>query len=141
MKENELFGFFCQQAFCFYVSLNPFIIFLSLDRMRDVHMLHHPQSVPMLDETSALHGNMPQHNDDEVGKHPRLAFSPAASVWGQMGCAWTTGGRGVSRTTEAITENDYVDFFHQFFGLTNNPALAPFANVPSMPLSAVFHGW
>ena len=28
------------------------------DRMRDVHMLHHTKSVPMLDETSALHGNM-----------------------------------------------------------------------------------
>jgi hypothetical protein len=35
------------------------------DRMRDVHKLHHTQSVPMLDETSALH----------------------ASVWGQMGRA------------------------------------------------------
>jgi hypothetical protein len=100
------------------------------DRIRDVHMLHHTQSVPMLDETSALHGNMPQHNDAEGGKQPRLAFSPAASVWGQIGRAWTTGGRGAPRTTEAITENDYVAFFHQFFGLTNNPALAPFANVP-----------
>ena len=29
------------------------------DRMRDVHMLHHTQSVPMLDENSALRGNMP----------------------------------------------------------------------------------
>jgi hypothetical protein len=32
--------------------------------------------------------------------------------------------------SESITEKDYVAFFHQFFGLTNNPALAPFANVP-----------
>jgi hypothetical protein len=47
-----------------------------------------------------------------------------------MGRAWTTGGRNAPRTTESITENDYVAFFHQFFGLTNNPALAPFANVP-----------
>jgi hypothetical protein len=62
------------------------------DRMRDVHMLHHTQSVPMLDATSALHGNMPQHNDEEGGKQPRLSFSPAVSVWGQMGRAWTTGG-------------------------------------------------
>jgi hypothetical protein len=39
------------------------------DRMRDVHILHHTQlSVPMLDETSALHGNMPQRNDEEGGK-------------------------------------------------------------------------
>ena len=34
------------------------------DSIRDVHMLHQTQSVPMLDETSALHGNMPQHNDE-----------------------------------------------------------------------------
>jgi hypothetical protein len=47
-----------------------------------------------------------------------------------MGSAWTTGGRSEYRTTEAITETDYVAFFHQFFGLTNNPVLAPFANVP-----------
>jgi hypothetical protein len=53
------------------------------DRMRDVPMLHHTQSVPMLDATSALNGNMPQHNDEEGGKQPRLSFSPAASVWGQ----------------------------------------------------------
>ena len=101
------------------------------DRMRDVHMLHHTQSLPMLDETSALHGNMPQHNDEEGGKQPRLSFSPAASVWGQMGRAWTTGGRNAPRTTESIAENDYVAFFHQFFGPTTLP----------MPLSAVFHGW
>jgi hypothetical protein len=31
---------------------------------------------------------------------------------------------------QTIAERDYVAFFHQFFGLTNNPALAPFANVP-----------
>jgi hypothetical protein len=47
-----------------------------------------------------------------------------------MGRAWTTGGRSAPRTTEAITETDYVAFFHQFFGLNNNHALAPFANVP-----------
>ncbi len=109
------------------------------DRMRDVHMLHHDQSVPMLDETSALHGNMPQRNNAEGGKQPRLAFSPATSVWGQMGRAWTTGGRDAPRTTEVITENDYVAFFHQFFGLTNNPALAPFANVPC-PCQRYFMG-
>jgi hypothetical protein len=100
------------------------------DRMRDVHMFHHTQSMPMLDETSALRGIMPQRNDEEGGKQPRLFFSPAASVWRQMGRAWTTGGRNAPRTTESITEKDYVAFFHQFFGLTNNPALAPFANVP-----------
>jgi hypothetical protein len=93
----------------------------------------------MLDETSALHGYMPQHNDEEGGKQPRLSFSPAASVWGQMGRAWTTGGRNAPRTTESITENDYVAFFHQFFGLTNNPALAPFANVPC-PCQRYFMG-
>jgi len=103
------------------------------ERMRDVHKLHHIQSVPTdlilrrparrffrtgralcarpvvgasnagmrasellpvfedsLDERSALRGNMPQRNDEEGGKQPRLSFSPAASVWGQMGRAWTT---------------------------------------------------
>jgi hypothetical protein len=73
---------------------------------------------------------MPQRNDEEVGKQPRLFFSPALSVWGQMVRAWTTGGRNAPRTTESITEKDYFAFFHQFFGLTNNTALAPFANVP-----------
>jgi hypothetical protein len=98
-------------------------------RMRDVHMLHHTQSVLMIDENSALRGNMPQRNDEEGGKTPRLSFSPASSVWGQMGRPWTTIGRGEAHTTEKITEADYVAFFHQFFGFTNNPALAPFANV------------
>ncbi len=32
--------------------------------------------------------------------------------------------------TESMTEKDYVVLFPHFFGLTNNPALAPFANVP-----------
>ena len=49
-------------------------------------------SVPMIDETSALRGNMPQRNDAEGGKNPRLSFSPASSVWGQMGRPWTTDG-------------------------------------------------
>jgi hypothetical protein len=109
------------------------------DRMRDVHKLHHTQSVPVLDETSALRGNMPQHNDEEGGKNSRLSFSPAASVRGQMGRAWTTAGQNAPRTTESIRENDYVAFFHQFFGLTNNPALAPFANVPC-PYQRYFMG-
>jgi hypothetical protein len=52
-----------------------------------VCMLHHTQSVLMLDETSALHGNMPQRNDEEGCKQPHLSFSPAASVWDQMGRA------------------------------------------------------
>ena len=42
------------------------------ERMRDVHMLHHTQSVPVLDERSALRsslrGNMPPRNDDEGKK-------------------------------------------------------------------------
>jgi hypothetical protein len=101
----------------------------STDRMRDVHKFHHTQSVPMLDENSALRGNMPQRNDAEGGKNPRLSFSPASSVWGQMGRPWTTDGRNAPRTTKNITEQDYVAFFHQFLGFTNNPALAPFANV------------
>lgn len=99
------------------------------DRMRDVHKLHITQSVPMLDENSALRSNMPQRDDDEGGKPKRISFSPASSVWGQMGRAWTSGDRN-ARTTELVTSTDYVAFFHQFLGLTNNPVLAPFANVP-----------
>jgi hypothetical protein len=38
----------------------------------------------MLDETSALHGNMQQQNDEEGGKQSRLYFSPSMSVWGQV---------------------------------------------------------
>ena len=56
---------------------------------RDVHMLHRTQSVPLLDEHSALRGNMPQRNDEEGGKTTRSSFSPASSVWGQMGRSWS----------------------------------------------------
>jgi hypothetical protein len=58
---------------------------LPTDRMRDVHKLHITQSVPMLDENSAIRPNMPQRDDDEGGKPNRLSLSPASSVWGQMG--------------------------------------------------------
>jgi hypothetical protein len=61
---------------------------LPTDSMRDVHMLHHTQSVPMLDETSALHGNMPQHNDVEGGKH-HVSLSPLQS---QCGARWAVHG-------------------------------------------------
>jgi len=99
---------------------------------RDVHLLHLAQSVPMLDENSTLRGNMPHLDDDDGGKNPRLSFSPASSVWGQMGCPWTSIGHRVTGTTEKITEADDVAFFHQFLGFTHNRAL---------PLSVVFHGW
>ncbi len=99
------------------------------DHMRDVHKLHITQSVPVLDENSALRHNMQQRDNDEGGNPQRLSFSPAVSVWGQMGCAWTSGDRN-ARTTELVAQSDYVAFFHQYFGITNNPALAPFANVP-----------
>jgi hypothetical protein len=72
---------------------------------------------------------MPQRNDEEGCKPPLLSFSPASSVWGQMGRPWTTIGRGETHTTEKIMEADYVAFFHQFFSFTNIPALALFANV------------
>jgi hypothetical protein len=95
------------------------------ERIRDVHKLHITQSVPILDEHSALRPNMPQRDDDEGGKPKRLSFSPASSLWGQMWRAWTSGDRN-ARTTAS----DYVAFFHQFLGLATNPALAHFANVP-----------
>ena len=50
-----------------------------------------------------------------------------ASVWGQMGRAWTTGER-TSRNAEAITVTEFVAFFHQYFGFANNPVPAPFAH-------------
>ncbi len=44
------------------------------DRMRDVHKLHITQSVPMLDENSALRPNMQQRDDDEGEKPKCLSF-------------------------------------------------------------------
>jgi hypothetical protein len=98
------------------------------DRMRDVRLLHCTQSVPLLDAHSALRRNMPQRNDEEGGKTTRISFSPASSVWGLMGRLWASFGCDAPRTTATVTEQDYGAFFHQFFGFTNNPALAPFAN-------------
>jgi len=72
----------------------------------------------------------------EASNHVSLSPLPR-QCWARW--PWTTGCRGAPRTTEAITENDYVAFFHQFFGLTNNPALAPFANVPC-PCQRYFMG-
>ena len=46
-----------------------------------------------------------------------------------MDCPWTSIGHSVTGTTEKLTEADYVAFFHQFLGFTNNPALASLANV------------
>jgi hypothetical protein len=43
---------------------------------------------------------MPQRNDDEGGNQPSLSFSPATSVWGQMGRAWRKDKRNTSRTTD-----------------------------------------
>jgi len=96
------------------------------DRMRDVRLLHCIQSVPLLDEHSALRRNMPQRNDEEGGKTTRISFSSASSVWGLMGRSWASFGCDAPRTTATVTEQDYGAFFHQFFGFTNNPALAPF---------------
>ena len=47
-----------------------------------------------------------------------------------MGNAWTSDRRNPPRFTKTITVEDYVAFFHQYFGFTdtNNPVLAPFAN-------------
>ena len=93
--------------------------------MRDVHSLHCTQSVPLLDERSALRRNMPQRNDEEGGKTTRISFSPASSVWGLMGRSWASFGCDAPRTTATVTEQDCGAFFYQFFDFTNNPALAP----------------
>jgi len=47
-----------------------------------------------------------------------------------MGRSWVSFGCDVPRTTATVTEQDYVAFFHQYFGFTNNPALAPTRNAP-----------
>ena len=99
------------------------------DRMRNVLLLHCTQSAPfLLDEHSALRRNMPQRNDEEGVKTTHISFSPASSVWGLMGRSWASFDCDAPRTTATVAEQDYVDFFQQFFGFTNNPALAPFAN-------------
>jgi hypothetical protein len=113
---------------------------LPTDRMRDVHMLHHTQSVPMLDETSALHGNMPQRNDEEGGKQPRRSFSPAASVWGKMGRAWTTGGRNAPHTTESITEK-LCSLLPSILRAHQQHCPRSFCERVMPVLSAVLHGW
>jgi hypothetical protein len=43
-------------------------------------------SVTMIDENSELRGDMPQRDDDDGDKKPRLSFSPASSVWGRTVC-------------------------------------------------------
>jgi hypothetical protein len=74
------------------------------DRMRDVHMFHHTPSVPMFDETSALHGNMPQHNDEEGGKQPlnHVSLSPLTL---QCGSRWAAHGRQAGRNAPRTTES------------------------------------
>jgi hypothetical protein len=57
------------------------------------------------------------------------SFVLGPAIINTHGRPWTTDGRNAPRTTENITEQDYVAFFHQFLGFTNTPALAPFANV------------
>ena len=101
-------------------------------RAKDMLQLHCVQSVPTHAEDSALRRDMPQRNDEDEAslKKHRLSFSPAAAVWGQMGRAWVPTSR-VSRTTGRapgiVTVSDYVAFFCQYFGYTDNPVLAPIA--------------
>ena len=78
---------------------------------------------------------MPQRNDeseDALNKH-RISFSPAGAVWGKMGQAWLSDSRkfrGCASHTQTLTQSDYVAFFCQFFGYTDNPTLAPIAQEP-----------
>jgi hypothetical protein len=94
----------------------------------------------MLDETSALHGNMP-HTTRRRAAINLVSLSPLLrDSLHQCGVRWAVHGRQAGeapRTTEAITENDNVAFFHQFFGLTNNPALAAFARTCHAPVSSI----
>jgi hypothetical protein len=51
---------------------------------------------------------MPRRNAEEGGKQPRFSFSPAASVGGKMGSAWTSDRSNPPRIKEIITVEDYV---------------------------------
>jgi hypothetical protein len=73
------------------MELGSYVLFLQ-EQIKDIIIFIITQSETMLDETSALRGNMPQRNDAEGCKNPRLSFSPASSVWGRMGRPWTTDG-------------------------------------------------
>jgi hypothetical protein len=110
------------------------------DRMRDVHMLHHTRSVTMLDENSALRHNMPQHNDEEGGKQP-VSFSPAASVWGKMGSAWTSDRYNPPRFTETITVERTM--LPSSLSISGSPTiLCPRSTREcAMPLQEILHGW
>jgi hypothetical protein len=60
----------------------------------------------MLDESSALRRNLPQRNEEKGGKQPCLSFSPATSVWGKMGNAWTSNRSNLHQIKETITVED-----------------------------------
>ena len=71
------------------------------DRMRDVHMLHHTQSVPMLDETSALHGNMP-HTTRRRAAINLVSLSPLLrDSLHQCGVRWAVHGRQAGEVRRA----------------------------------------
>ena len=101
-------------------------------RAQEVHQLHCTQSVPTLAEDSALRRRMPQReddNEDTIRKHC-LSFSPAGAVWGKMGCPWLPARERRHSRLQLVTSSDYVAFFCQFFGYTDNPVLAPIAQEP-----------
>ena len=107
-------------------------------RAQEVHQLHCPQSMPMLTDDSALRRDMPQRNDEseDALKQHRISFSPAGAVWGKMGQAWIPDSRyfrSCARPTQALTQSDYVAFFCQFFGYTDNPTLAPICLLYTSP--------
>ena len=106
---------------------------------RDVHLLHLAQSVPMIDENSALRGNMPQRDDDDGGKNPRLSFSPASSVWGQTGCPWTSIFLRDRRHGE--THGGRLCCFLPSVPRFHKQPRTGFSRECAMPLSAVSHGW
>jgi hypothetical protein len=69
-----------------------------------------------------------------------VALSPLRR---QCGERWAVHGRQaveMRRTPRSQSRRSYVAFFHQFFGLTNNTALAPFANVSCLSCQRYFMG-
>jgi hypothetical protein len=79
-----------------------------------------PLSLPPLNLLTSLRVRQDEDNG-EVAAH--LSLPPQRQVTKHIMQTWTLHDQMLRNppTTESITENDYVAFFHQFFGLTNNP--------------------
>jgi hypothetical protein len=92
-------------------------------------LLHHTQSVPMIDETSALRGNMPQCNDEEAASN-HVSRSPLRRQYGPDGPHMDDRRPQYAAHYGANHGEGLCRLLPSVLRVTNNPALAPFANVP-----------